>query len=446
MLFYIGVDIVEIYDLAVQNGLIYQEGNFIKGNIYVSNGIIKKITKEIHLAKEIYDAKGNYVLPGFIDPHVHFDLKVNNGRESADDFQSGSISAAYGGVTTIIDFLDPVKNVEEMKTAYDRRLFEARTSFVDYGFHSTIANFDEDEEYFVDEIKKRGMCSIKFFTNYSSSNRKTYLKTISKLLKVTQKDSVMLLSHSENDELITEGKYPISSHEENRPSSSEIIEALTLAEMIKIYGGKLYLVHVSSGQTVERLKSLYRELLGDSLFIESCPQYFYLDKENYLKENGYLYTMAPPLRSKEEIECLKENIDFINTIGTDHCPFMAYEKDYNSLDKIPMGIGGIEHSFNLMYSLFGEKIIDKFTVSAAKLHGMYPEKGIIAEGSHGDLVIFNPFEEFVIEKSHSQCDYDLYRGMKVKGRVLTTICGGRIIIKDGKFQGKGSGKYVVRKY
>lgn len=446
MLFYNGVDIMEIYDLAVQNGLIYQMGSFSKANIYISDGIIKKITKEIHLAKEIYDAKGNYVLPGFIDPHVHFDLKINNGKSSADDFQSGSIAAAYGGITTVIDFLDPVKNVEEMKIAYDRRLFEARNSVIDYGFHSTIANFDDDEGYFVEEIKKRGMCSIKFFTSYSSTNRKTHLKTISKLLKKSEIDNVLLLSHSENDELITEGKYPVSSHEENRPSSSEIIEALSLAEMLHIYGGRLYLVHVSSGQTIERLKKLYSEILGNKLFIESCPQYFYLDKDNYLNENGCLYTMAPPLRSKEEIELLKDNIDLVNTIGTDHCPFMAIEKEQNSLDKIPMGVGGVEHSFNLMYTLFGEKIIDKFTVNVAKLHGLYPNKGIIAEGSHGDLVIFNPNEEFEIDKSHSKSDYDIYRGTKVKGRILTTICGGRIIIKDGKYLGKGSGKYVVREY
>ena len=431
------------YDLAIIDGYIYMEGEFIEGNLYIDNGIIKNISKDIFLAKEIYDAKGNYVLPGFIDPHVHFGLKVGD-NISADDFYNGSIVAAYGGVTTFIDFLEPVRNIEELEKAYVARKKEAKTSIIDYGFHSTIANFQEDEELFMEEIKKRGICSIKFFTAYSSSNRKTDLKAIDKLLSISKKMKVMLISHSENEEFIEEGKFPVSSHEENRPSLCEITEVLTLAEMTKTRDGYMYIVHLSSGESLGRVSDIYGNLLNKNLFIESCPQYFYLSKDRYLFEDGFLYTLTPPLRSLDETNKLRNNIDYINVIGTDHCPFKSYEKEKKTLDLIPMGIGGIEHSFNLMYTMFGEHIIDKFTENPAKIHGLYPKKGTLLPGADGDVVIFDPLANHKIKESHSKCDYDLYEGMNVHGKVITTISRGRFIIKNEKLVCTEKGNYVGR--
>ncbi|HBA05248.1 MAG TPA: dihydropyrimidinase [Clostridium sp.] len=431
------------YDLAIVNGNIYVEGEFIRGNLYIDNGIIKNLSKDIFLSKDIYDAKGNYVLPGFIDPHVHFQLKVGN-EVSADDFYNGSIVAAYGGITTFIDFLDPVKNIEELEKAFVDRKRKAKVSVVDYGFHSTIANFQDNEELFIEEIKKRGICSIKFFTTYSSSNRKTGLRTISNLLKISKRMKVILISHSENEELIREGKFPVRSHEENRPTLCETTEVLTLAEMTKNMDGYMYIVHLSSGESLSRIMDLYKSLINKNLFIESCPQYFYLSKDNYLLKDGFLYTLTPPLRSLEEIDELRKNIDHVSVIGTDHCPFKSNEKARATLDLIPMGIGGIEYSFNLLYTMFGDKIIDKFTKNPAKIHGLYPKKGTLLPGSDADVVIFDPLDRHKIKYSHSNCDYNLYEGLDVKGKVITTISRGRFIIKDGKLVGNEKGNYVGR--
>lgn len=431
------------YDLAIINGNIYVEGEFIRGNLYINNGIIKNISKDIFLAKDIYDAKENYVLPGFIDPHVHFQLKVGS-DVSADDFYNGSIVAAYGGVTTFIDFLDPVKNIEELERAYVDRKRKAKISVIDYGFHSTIANFQDNEELFIEEIKKRGICSIKFFTTYSSSNRKTDLRTINNLLKISKKQRIMLISHSENEEFIREGKFPVSVHEENRPTLCETTEVLTLAEMTKNMDGYMYIVHLSSGESLRRIMDLYKSLVDKNLFIESCPQYFYLSKDNYLLEEGFLYTLTPPLRSLKEIDELRKNIEYVSVIGTDHCPFKSYEKERKTLDLIPMGIGGIEHSFNLLYTMFGEKIINKFTKNPAKIHGLYPKKGTLLPGSDADVVIFDPLASHKIKNSHSNCDYNLYEGIDVQGKVITTISRGKFIIKDKKLVGVEKGNYVGR--
>lgn len=431
------------YDLAIVNGNIYMEGEFIRGNLYIDNGIIKSISKDIFLAKKVYDAKENYVLPGFIDPHVHFNLKVGD-NTSNDDFYNGSIVAAYGGVTTFIDFLDPVKNIEELEKAYNSRKKEAKNSIVDYGFHSTIANFQENEELFMKEIKKKGICSIKLFTTYSSSNRKTNLRTIDNLLKISKSMDIVIMAHSENEEFIREEELPISSHEANRPSLCEITEVLTLAEMAKERDSYMYIVHLTSGKSLERLREMYGDVLNKNIFIESCPQYFYLSKDKYLSEDAFLYTLTPPLRSIEEINKLRKGIDYIKVIGTDHCPFKSYEKEKETLDLIPMGIGGIENSFNLMYTMFGEKIIDKFTKNPAKIHGLYPKKGTLLPGADGDVVIFNPLLNHKIEESHSNCDYDLYKGMEVKGEIITTISRGRFIIKDRKLVSTEKGSYVSR--
>jgi len=382
---------VNCYDLAIVNGNIYVEGEFIRGNLYIDNGIIKNLSKDIFLSKDIYDAKGNYVLPGFIDPHVHFQLKVGN-EVSADDFYNGSIVAAL----------------------------------------------------FIEEIKKRGICSIKFFTTYNSSNRKTGLRTISNLLKISKRMKVILISHSENEELIREGKFPVRYHEENRPTLCETTEVLTLAEMTKNMDGYMYIVHLSSGESLSRIMDLYKSLINKNLFIESCPQYFYLSKDNYLLKDGFLYTLTPPLRSLEEIDELRKNIDHVSVIGTDHCPFKSNEKAKETLDLIPMGIGGIEYSFNLLYTMFGDRIIDKFTKNPAKIHGLYPKKGTLLPGSDADVVIFDPLDRHKIKYSHSNCDYNLYEGLDVKGKVITTISRGRFIIKDGKLVGNEKGNYVGR--
>ena len=171
----------------------------------------------------------------------------------------------------------------------------------------------------------------------------------------------MLISHSENEEFIREGKFPVSVHEENRPTLCETTEVLTLAEMTRNMDGYMYIVHLSSGESLRRIMDLYKSLVDKNLFIESCPQYFYLSKDNYSLEDGFLYTLTPPLRYLKEIDELRKNIENVSVIGTNHCPFKSYEKERETLDLIPMGIGGIEHSFNLLYTMFGEKIIDKFT-------------------------------------------------------------------------------------
>jgi len=432
-----------MFDLGIVNGRIYIEGHWYEGNLYIKDDKISTISHAVLEAKEEYDAKGRDVLPGFIDPHVHFQLTVGE-NTSVDDFYKGSIAAAFGGITTYIDFLDPVKNNIALKKAFIERRALAKNSVIDYAFHATIAGLDEEPISFMNEAIRLGIPTIKLFTTYSSSDRRTNDRTIDKLLRITKETGTLLLAHSENDGLILDDeKIHVSQHESARPALAEISEVIKLAEMTKYTDGRMYIVHTNCGTTVERLNENYKSILNKDFIIESCPHYFVFSSAKYLQRKGYLYTMTPPLRSDREVKKLNNQIDNIFTIGTDHCPFNSTEKNKEFVNDMPMGIGGVEYSFSLMYSKFGDKVINKFTKNTAIAHGLYPNKGTLLPGTDADIVIFDQDEHYIVNENHSNVDYNLYEDMELTGKVCSTIAKGKFIVKDGVFVG-GKGEYLSR--
>jgi dihydropyrimidinase len=423
-----------MFDLGILDGKIYLDGEFIEGNIYIKDGTIKDISNSYLNSKEEYSVSGKYILPGFIDPHVHFNLTVGD-YTSADNFNSGSISAAFGGITSYIDFLDPISNINELEKAFEERMNLAKNSLTDYAFHATIANPTVDAEKLIMKCKELGVASIKLFTTYGP--RMTKDKYISELLKFSKDYGIVVTVHAENDELIEKKEnIPIKVHSNIRSTLSEITEVIKLAEMADFYDGQLYIVHLSSGYSLEVLKNRFPDIIAKNLVLESCPHYFYFNDEKYSQKYGYLYSMTPPLRSESERLKLINNIDHLQTIGTDHCPFNSEEKNKLYTNIMPMGIGGVEFSFVLMYSLFGEKIIDKFTKNVAKYYGLYPKKGILLPGSDADIVIFDPNLKWTITSHNSNADYTVYNGIEVKGKIISTISRGRFIIKDGNLTNK----------
>jgi len=432
-----------LFDLGIVNGRIYIGGHWYEGNIYIKDDKISTIAREMLEAKEEYDAKGRDVLPGFIDPHVHFKL-TNNNQTSVDDFYTGSRAAAFGGITTYIDFLDPVKNSVGLKKTFNERRALAKDSVIDYAFHATIAELKEEPINFINEAKTLGIPTIKLFTTYSSSNRRTRDRTIDRLLRNTKQTGTLILAHAENDGLLLEGeKIHVAQQASARPAIAEISEVIKLAEMTKYSDGRMYIVHTNCGTTVERLKENYNSILNKDFIIESCPHYFILSSSKYLQRDGYLYTMTPPLRSEREVKKLNHQIDNIFTIGTDHCPFNSADKNKDFVNDIPMGIGGVEYSFPLMYERFGEKVIDKFTKNPAMVHGLYPRKGTLLPGADADIVVFDENQQYIIKENHSNVDYNIYKDMEITGKVCSTISKGKFVVKDGIFVG-GKGEYLAR--
>ncbi len=419
-------------DLLIKNGLVYIDDEFKKINIAIKGEVISYLGNEDVPALKVIDCEGIKIIPGLIDSHVHFELSCGT-ITSRDDFRSGTISGAYGGVTTVIDFLDPSSTVEELIATYNNRKKLAKKSVTDYCFHACIKEPKCDLEEYVKKVKELGMNTIKLFTTYSETNRRTRDKDIIKLLELSKKYHVLITAHIENDELINhDDKLLCTDIDKARPSICEISEALKLALYAKETGGYLYMVHCSSGKTLKYLVEQYGDILNKNLFIESCPQYFAFDNSEFSKPNGYLFTFAPPLRSPEEKDLLKQYYRYISTIGTDHCSFTNDDKLSHPLLKgHPLGIGGIESSFSVMHSLFGDNIINKMSKNIAELMGIN-QKGCIKVGNYADLVFYIE-KDTIIQKPHSNVDYSIYEGLHSDIEIIDTIIRGRYIIKNKKY-------------
>ncbi len=434
--------------MSLVNGSVYRNGDFSLEDIYISDQKISKIVPsgKILPCKKIVDCSNKLILPGFIDPHVHINLDLGEFK-SSDNYESASKAAAFGGITTFIDFLEPINTVKEFDEKLQKKHKEAELSFIDYSFHTTVGNFKDDVEKLVSKSLKSGIPSIKLFTTYSESNRRCSYEKIREFIKNSGLTGSLILVHAENDEIIVNSKVEDNTavYENSRPKEAEIEEIEKLAQMVAEIKGRIYIVHVTCGSSLDLLKEKYSELLQHNIFIESCPQYFYLNKEVYKTEDGNLFLLAPPLRSKEEQEKLKKNIVTINTIGTDHAPFTKEEKlRYTKPSQVPKGLGSLEYSFTLMYNLFGESIIPKYTINPALIHNLFPRKGIIQEGSDADLVIFDPERELIIDSGHSKCDYSPYDDLKIIGVVESTILRGNFIVEERKFVGSKLGQYIKR--
>lgn len=419
-------------DLLLVNGFAYIDERYQKVNIGISGERISYIGKLTPEAKRVIDVHHNRILPGFIDPHVHFALYCGT-VTSRDDFVSGSRSAIYGGVTTIVDFLDPSRNAKELVETYNKRLAEAKGCNVDYHFHACIKEPNGDLEEYVLKMKDLGINTVKLFTTYSETHRRTYDEDIKKLLKLSRKYKFLVCAHIEKDDMIMHDKVlTYKNLPDARSSAAETIEAMKLCEMAVKTKGKLYMVHCSSGHTLESIVTTYDKYIGKNIFIESCPQYFIFNKEVLKKDNGYLYTFAPPLRSEVERRKMCKYFDYISSIGTDHCSFNKADKESHPLlEGHPLGVGGIETSFLAMYEMFGEKVIAKMCQNTAKIQRFKHKNGIKLKNC-ADLVIMSSDPQ-VVSKPHGDADYSIYEGMHLSNKIVSTIARGKFVLKDDKF-------------
>lgn len=461
--------------LLIKNGTIVTASDTYKGNIFIENGIIKEITKDLIEYKKnlndksvkVIDANGKYVVPGGVDPHTHFNLHVNN-FISKDDFYSGTVAAACGGTTTIIDHMGfgPDRcNLKHQVDVYHK--YAKSNAVVDYGFHGVIQYVnDEILNEFKNIIEKEGITSFKAYLTY---DYKIEDEEIIRIFKRMKELNGITTVHCENHGVIKYlKKYYIDNklrspiyHSLSRPNEAEGEAVNRMINIAKIVGyDNLYIVHLSTKLGLDYIK-LAKER-GQKVYAETCPQYLILDKSRYELENNQAlkYIMSPPLREEYNCEALWRGINdgYIQTIGTDHCSF-SFSKDKilgkDDFTKCPNGIPGVEERLALIFSkgvIEGRISINKFVevccTNPAKIFGVYPKKGTIAVGSDGDIVIIDPNKEVVFEGEnlHSNVDYTAYEGIKVKGYPITTILRGNIIVENGEFVGeKGIGQYIYRK-
>jgi dihydropyrimidinase len=416
-------------------------------------------------ADRVIDASGKLVIPGGIDPHTHMELPFG-GTFSSDDFRTGTIAAAHGGTTTIIDFAVQYKG-ESLTEAVDNwhRKAEGKTA-IDYGFHLITTDLPDERIPEMKQLIKEGVMSFKLFMAYPG----VFLvddATIYRAMKVAGNAGGLICMHAENGivineiikEALAEGKTAPKYHALTRPTKAEaegVHRAIAIADMA---GAPVYIVHLSCYDALEEVRAA-RDT-GIAAYAETCPQYLFLDYSYYEQEGfeGAKYVMTPPLREKWNQDKLWQGIagNDLQVVSTDHCPFCFKEQKEMGRDdftKIPNGGPGVEHRLSLVYNggvASGRISVNRFveitSTSAARLFGMFPRKGTIAVGSDADIVIFDPNEEMTISAAshHMNVDYSAYEGMKVRGVTKTVLSRGRLIIEDGGYVGKaGDGEFLRR--
>jgi len=452
--------------MLIKNGKVFIDKGFRKADLLIADGKIKKIAKSIgkDIYGEVIDAENKLVLPGAIDVHTHFDLDVGFAKAN-DDFYSGTVAAACGGTTTIVDHVGfgPEKCKLNHQIDHYHKIADEK-AVIDYGFHGVIQHVDDDVLNKMEKMLEQGITSYKVYMTYSGKLSDDEIFTV---LKRAKELGILIAVHAENNDIvehlkrqfISEGKTNTKYHPLSRPEEAEA-EAVNRVISIGKTAGKapLYIVHVSNGLSLEYI-DFFRRRGYDNLYAETCPQYLYLDDRLYSRKDSLKYVLSPPLRDKANKEILWQGVELgeIDTIGTDHCPF-SYSVDKqlgkDDFTKCPNGMPGVETRYPLMITaalegkISFETLINTCAANPAKLFGLYPKKGTIKKDSDADLVILDPRQKGKIlhKNLHENVDYTPYEGIKTKGAIKTVISRGEIIVKNGKLLGtKGRGEFIKRK-
>ena len=440
-----------IYDLVIKGGTLVTPSGTSVADLAISKGRIVAHGRGFTGRQEI-DADGRLVLPGVIDAHTHMALPVG-GTRSSDDFHSGTVAAACGGVTTIIDFTVGARDLS-LPAAVEERLITAQKAVIDYALHAELVGWTAERVGEIFAVAKAGVRSFgEIFTTYSESGRRTSLGDLQVALTAIRKISGTAMVHAEADELVhpEEGPYPPA-----RPALAEAVAIAQVGVIAAHTGCCTCIAHVSSAPGLAALFAAQKQ--GAPILGETCPQYLLLDEQVYAREDGHLFSVVPPLRREEDQQALWSALETggLALLSTDHCPFTRAQKEVGKDDptRLPAGLPGIETFLPLIYSAGVDKgrlpltaLPRLLSEGPAKTYGLYPQKGTLAIGADADLVVFDPTAKWTIhaERLHMAIDFSPYEGMAMCGAVETTISRGMIIYAKGSFQGEaGWGRFITR--
>jgi dihydropyrimidinase len=413
---------------------------------------------------KIVNATGKYVLPGGIDGHTHMEMPFG-GTSSHDTFETGTIAAAWGGTTTIIDFAVQAKGTSLQSTLDKWHSKADGNCAIDYGFHMIVSDVNDTSLKEMQTCIDAGVNSFKMFMAYPG----VFYATDGEILRAMQRAADtggLVMMHAENgiaiDELVAQalaaGRTDPVQHGLTRPAELEgeaTSRAITLA---KVTGSPLYIVHLSAAQALAAVAEARNT--GQNVFAETCPQYLYLSIEDLARPGfeGAKYVASPPLRPKEHQADLWRGLrtNDLSVVSTDHCPFCFNEQKElgrGDFSKIPNGIPGVEHRMDLLHQgvVAGEislaRWVEITSTTPARMFGLYPRKGVIAPGSDADIVVYDPAATQTLSAGthHMNVDYSAYEGLEITGKVDTVLSRGRVVVEDNAFRGSaGQGQFLSR--
>ncbi|MCP3026575.1 dihydropyrimidinase [Halobacillus sp. A5] len=451
----------------IKNGIIVTASDTYKADLLIEKERIALIGQDLSdPAAEIVDAEGHYIFPGGVDPHTHLEMPFG-GTVSKDDFETGTIAAAFGGTTTVIDFCLTNKG-EPLQNSIDQWHAKSRDkAVIDYSFHLMIGEINDAViDQLPSVIEDEGITSFKVFMAYKNVFQADD-ETLFRTLEEAKRLGALVMVHAENGDVIDhlvkkalkEGKTEPIYHALTRPPEAEGEATGRAAQLTGLADSQLYVVHVSCKEAVERITEARKK--GYDVWGETCPQYLVLD-QSYLEKpdfEGAKYVWSPPLREKFNQEVLWSALKNgeLQTLGSDQCSFdFNGQKDLGKGDftKIPNGGPIIEDRVSILFSEGVQKgrislnqFVDITSTRVAKTFGLFPQKGTISVGADADLVLFDPKVERTIsvETSHMAADYNPFEGMKVTGQPVSVLSRGEFVIRDKEFVGKlGTGQYLKR--
>ena len=434
--------------MLIRGGTVVTAESERKADVLVRAGKVVEVRQGIEGTEDVIDATGMLVLPGVVDPHTHLLLDTGSAR-TADDFESGSASAAAGGVTTYLDFAPQLPGQKFDQALRTRLELIDGHSHVDYGIHLNITNLGDGWERELDALVAAGVTSAKVYTTYRDTIFYADDWTWYRLMERSGEAGLLVQVHAENDaivvgktqELLREGKSGLAYHGVARPVVAEVeavSRGLVFSEQTR---SPIYFVHLSSPRSVDLITGARDQ--GVQAIAETCPHYLVLDESVYAGPDAARYVMTPPLRDRRSQSQLWSRLtqQLIHSVGSDHCGFsLAQREGVDDFSRISPGIPGVETSLLLLYT-FGvverhmpvRQLVHLLSANPAKIFGLWPRKGDIRPGADADLVLFDPRPTRTLSASelHSRAGFSPYEGLKVTGKVRTTICRGQVVYRDG---------------
>ena len=457
------------FDLVIRNGLVTTATEQTRCDIGITDGKIAALSPSLTNGRKEIDAAGMLVLPGGIDSHCHIEQMSSLGIMNADDFYSGTVSAAFGGTTTIIPFAAQHRGQSLKKVVEDYHQLAGPKAVIDYAFHMIIS--DPSPQVMTTELPElieRGYQSFKVFMTYDLLKLDDY--QILDVLALARRRGALTMVHAENhdmirwlaDRLIDRGHASPKFHAVAHASLAEEEATSRVIYLSELLDVPIFIVHVSAPGAMDVIRAAQSR--GLKVYAETCPQYLFLTADDLDKDamEGAKFCCSPPPRDHASQEAMWNGIvnGTFQIVSSDHAPF-RFDKSGKLIHgadapfkKIPNGIPGLAVRMPLLFSEGVQKgridirrFIDVTATQPAKLFGLFPQKGTIAPGSDADLAIWDPNTDVTIrwENLHDNVGYTPYEGRELKGWPITVISRGRVLVQDGKLHAeRGSGRFLSR--
>lgn len=461
----------------LKSGTLITAAETFTADILIIGEKISAIGQDLtHPEAQTIDLKGKLVMPGGVDPHVHLDLPMFN-TISSDDYYSGHKAAAFGGTTTVIDFVaQDYPSLSQCTEAWHSKAEDK--AVIDYGFHMNISQWDESVAKEIPRLPEMGITSLKVFMAYNGRLR-LQDGEIFQVLRIAGEHGLLTMLHAENGDVIeilvqealAKGHTSPEWHAHTRPAWGAVEAALRGAALAAQANAPLYLVHMNAAGEVDLLR--YAREYGVAMMGETCPQYLFFTAEHLSRSDGAKYVCSPPLRTPQDQRRLWQGLadGTIQVIATDHCPFffdgtkpILYEgepiaipgKELGAEDftKIPNGLPGVGDRLPILWTygvragrLTPNQFVALTSTNPAKIFGLYPQKGALLPGSDADIVVWDPERRLTygVAYSHQRTDYNLYENWELVGFPEKVFSRGRLIVDGEQWLGqRGTGRFLRR--